>query len=156
MLSLQPSRAAPFGSVITLRFSVFVFIYSGSFTLPINLKTLTHSLLQPAPKSLVAHRVLRALWLYRRPTISFVFDTSRFILQFQVCSSSPPGSAPGLYKFALLRVSKSLTFHLSTSFNDFFPAFYTEKKQRDLYALSLQPSRAALFGPCRCPILFCI
>src|SRR5271168_3271375 len=35
------------------------------------------------------------LWLYRRPTISFVFDTLRFILQFQVCLSSPPGSAPG-------------------------------------------------------------
>ena len=119
-----------------------VLTYSGSFTLPINLKTLTHSFLQPAPKSLVAHRVLRALWLYRRPTISFVFDTLRFILQFQVCLSSPPGSAPGLYKFALLCVSKSLTFRLSTSFNEFFPAFYTEKKQGDYYSLDYHGSKS--------------
>src|SRR5271168_1109694 len=126
----------------TLRFSVCIHIYSGSFTLPINLKTLTYSLLQPAPKSLVAHHVLRALWLYRCPTISFVFDTLRFILQFQVCSSFSPGSAPVSYKFALLCVSKSLICRLSTSFNEFFPAFYTEKKQGDYYRLDHYSSRS--------------
>src|SRR5271168_48945 len=95
----------------TLRFSVCIHIYSGSFTLPINLKTLTYSLLQPAPKSLVAHRVLRALWLYRCPTISFVFDTLRFILQFQVCSSFSPGSAPYI-RVRLLYQSTSRLLHI--------------------------------------------
>src|SRR5271155_4422315 len=81
------------------------------------------------------------LWLYRRPTISFVFDTLRFILQFRVCLSFSPGSAPGSYKFALLCVSKSLICRLSTSFNEFFPAFYTEKKQGDYYRLDHYSSR---------------
>src|SRR5271168_2786674 len=49
--------------------------------------------------------------LYRRPTISFVFDTLRFILQFQVCSSFSPGSAPYIRVF-LLYQSTSRLLHI--------------------------------------------
>src|SRR5271168_2679312 len=49
--------------------------------------------------------------LYRRPTISFVFYTFRFIPQFQVCSSSSPGSAPYI-RVRLLYQSASRLLHI--------------------------------------------
>src|SRR5271168_2205327 len=51
------------------------------------------------------------LWLYRRPTISFVFDTLRCVLPFQVCSSCSPGSAPFI-RVRLLYQSASRLLHI--------------------------------------------